>query len=68
MGSLAEVTNPAHRTSEFVSIDEPDADNETETPVADTEEAEADLLLEVDQDEKLDPTEIVEGGIEKDDT
>ena len=34
----------------------PDADNETETPVADTEEAEADLLLEVDQDEKLDPT------------
>ena len=54
--------------NEFVSIDEPDADNETETPVADTEEAEADLLLEVDQDEKLDPTEIVEGGIEKDDT
>jgi uncharacterized protein (TIGR02300 family) len=54
--------------NEFVSIDEPDANKETEAPVADTEEAEADLLLVDDQDEKLDPTEIIEADIEKDDT
>jgi hypothetical protein len=47
---------PAQKTApklpnEFVSIDEPDADKETEAPVADTEEAEADLLLVDDQDE-----------------
>jgi uncharacterized protein (TIGR02300 family) len=54
--------------NEFLSIEEPDGDKETEAPVADTEEAEADLLLEVDQDEKLDPSEIIEGDIKNDDT
>jgi uncharacterized protein (TIGR02300 family) len=54
--------------NEFLSIDEPDGDRETEAPVADTEEAEAVLLLVDDQDEKLDPAEIIEADIEKDDT
>jgi hypothetical protein len=54
--------------NEFLSIDEPHGDKETEAPVAGTEEAEAVLPLVDDQDEKLDPAEIIEADIEKDDT
>ncbi len=60
---------------ETVSLDatdaDTDADNEAKTTAdaeTETEEAEADLLLIDDQDEKLDPNEIIEGDIEKEDT
>src|SRR5271170_4769823 len=54
--------------NEIASLDATDSDKETEPAVADAEEEEADLLLVDDQDEKLDPAEIIEGDIEKDET
>lgn len=68
---------PAHKVRvpeipvEIASLEAADTDDEAKPVVdadADTEEAEADLLLIDDQDEKLDPTEIIEGDIEKDET
>jgi uncharacterized protein (TIGR02300 family) len=51
-----------------VPVEMADADNEAKpTADAETETEEADLLLIDDQDEKLDPAEIIDGEIEKED-
>jgi hypothetical protein len=44
------------------------ADKETESPAADREEVDGDVLLLDDHEEKLEATEIIDAEIEKDDT
>jgi hypothetical protein len=54
--------------NEFVSLEGTNADKETESPAADTEEVDGDALLLDDHDEKLEATEVIDADIEKDDT
>jgi hypothetical protein len=54
--------------NEFVSLEGTNADKETESPMADAEEVDGDVLLLDDHDEKLEATEIIDADIEKDDT
>jgi uncharacterized protein (TIGR02300 family) len=51
--------------NEFVSLGEPDADEETKSPAADATEADEGVILMDDQDEQLDASEIIGGDIEK---
>jgi hypothetical protein len=54
--------------NEFVSLEGTNADKETESPTADAEGVDGDVLLLDDQDEKLEATEIIDADIEKDDS
>jgi uncharacterized protein (TIGR02300 family) len=54
--------------NEFVALEGTNADKETESPAADREEVDGDVLLLDDHEEKLEATEIIDADIEKDDT
>jgi hypothetical protein len=54
--------------NEVVSLEATNADKETESPTADAEEVDGEVLLLDDHDEKLEATEIIDADIEKDDT